>query len=463
MNKFFKCFGNIPITISSLALFIFAEACKPAQVYEFNYLSDAELRSTLEQNVAHYPEANFIVFSDPHIYDPDLGISGSAFESSLNTDRKLLRESTLIMEALIRNIESMEADFVLVAGDLTKDGELSSHRLAAFYLSQIETSGKSVYVVPGNHDINNGHSMRYVDSASRRVPTVTAEEFAGIYADFGYDESLFRDTASLSYVVEPKPGLWLLALDACLYSQNEPDMKPLTGGKFSASTLAWMEDTLLRAQREHKAVIAMIHHGIVEHYKGQDKDFGEYIVDNYIEIANLLSAYNVRLALSGHYHAQDITLHQTHNNKDFIYDIETGSLVTWPCPYRLIEINGMQKVIIRSDHITSIEGFHGNFHDYAYNFIRCSVEDIAYDLISSYGVRQDEAQLLSKRAADAVMAHYQGDELLPALKEALPSHGLGLMARLVVLTQKDFIDSLWHDLEPQDNNVILDLNTAEGR
>ena len=131
------------------------------------------------------------------------------------------------------SIKELKANIVLVPGDLSKDGENSSLELAARYLAQLKAAGKKVYVIPGNHDIKNGLSYSYVGDGKQRVPNITAEQFTQIYADYGYKDALQRDTDSISYVAEPQPGLWLLALDACLYKQNVEDKESVTDGKFS--------------------------------------------------------------------------------------------------------------------------------------------------------------------------------------------------------------------------------------
>ncbi|UCH51442.1 MAG: hypothetical protein JSV54_01345 [Chloroflexota bacterium] len=56
-------------------------ACSAGKETEpkFRYESDAALHTLLEA-VPAYPETSFVVFSDPHIYDPTLGTEGKAFE-----------------------------------------------------------------------------------------------------------------------------------------------------------------------------------------------------------------------------------------------------------------------------------------------------------------------------------------------------------------------------------------------
>jgi DNA repair exonuclease SbcCD nuclease subunit len=436
-------------------------ACSAGQEAEpkFNYESDAALRTFLEAAPA-YPETSFVVFSDPHIYDPALGTEGKAFEDYLAQDRKLLRESTEIMEAAVAAIEKEKASFVLVSGDLTKDGERVSHELEAGYLSQLESAGKQVYVVPGNHDIKNGYSSKYIGDSTERVPNITAAEFAQIYAEFGYKEALYRDPASLSYVAEPQAGLWLLALDSCIYAENIENEEPITDGKFSDATLQWIEEMLDKAARENKAVIVMLHHGIVEHYVGQEKNYGEYVLDDFPAVSKLLATYNARLVFTGHYHAQDITVARWPETNKFVFDIETGSLVTYPVPYRIVSIDATQKAVVQTKHIESISSHPADFQAYARAYVQSGIEGIATHAIMDYKVNRAEAEKLAKQVAQAFLAHYAGDENLPPGQEALQSRGLSIPGRVVVTFRKDLVIGLWHDLEPPDNNITIDLKTG---
>ncbi len=75
-----------------------------------------------------YPHTRFIVISDLHFYDTSLGTEGKAFQDYLDADRKLLVLSDEIIGTAMEKIAKEEADFVLVAGDLTKDGERICHQ-----------------------------------------------------------------------------------------------------------------------------------------------------------------------------------------------------------------------------------------------------------------------------------------------------------------------------------------------
>jgi len=429
-------------------------ACaSPKQAFE--YESNASLRQQLAQAPA-YPEISFVVFSDPHIYDSSLGTTGAAFEAYLNKDRKLLRESPEILESAISSIKNLNSDIVLVAGDLTKDGEKVSHDLSASYLAQLKAAGKKVFVVPGNHDILNGHSYKYSGDIIERVPNITADQFAQIYADFGFKDALHRDPNSLSYVAEPQPGLWLLALDSCRYRENVEDKESVTDGKFSGETLAWIEKMLCQAAKENKAVIVMMHHGIMEHYAGQEKNYGEYIVDNYEEVAKLLANYNARLVFTGHYHAQDIT-EKKYDNGKFIFDIETGSLVTYPCPFRVVTIDKDQVATIKRESVTSIASHPDKFPEYAKQYLQDGIATIATGVLMGYKIDRPEAEKIAQEIAYGFGAHYGGDEQLAPGQTMVTETGLSPLAWAVIQYRKDLILGLWKDLPPPDNNLTINL------
>jgi predicted phosphodiesterase len=459
MEKIMRIFHKMLCAILSVIILTGLIACSKG--LEFRYQSDEYDASLISGESPTYPAADFIVFSDPHVYSTVLGTESAALDEYLSEDRKLLYESERILKSMVETINQETADFVIIPGDLTKDGERICHELAASYLQQIEASGKQVYVVPGNHDILNPHSNSYEGDTATPVSSVTPEEFSQIYQAFGFDEALHRDSNSLSYVVEPQLGLWLLALDACRYKENPGKEDPITDGAFSAETLVWVEEMLIKAAQLHKAIIVTMHHNVMEHYKGQEKYFGEYIVDNYLQISRLFAEYHARLVFTGHYHAQDITVARFPGENNYLLDIETGSLVTYPSPYRVIEITQTQQLTIRSGRVTAIDGYPIGFQDYAWNYCESGLISIAANTIEGYGVKSEAAEKLAKQVAVAFLAHYAGDEELPAGQPAITSKGTGFMGWVVVFVRKGMVKSLWRDLSPADNNVTIDLKTGE--
>ena len=249
----------------------------------FNYLKDQlkvqyTFNENVEQNLVSYPNAEFAVISDLHYYDKSLGISGTAFQRCIDSDRKLLKESVNLLNLAIDNILQSKAKFVLISGDLTKDGEQLCHQQIVKYLSRLTQNGIKVYVIPGNHDINNHSSCKYEEDKTVPIKTVTSAEFADIYKDFGYGDAIYHDTNSLSYVVEPVNNLWIIGLDTCRYKENKSGKKEIVGGKISQKEKQWLSNILKEANENKKAVIVMQHHGIVEHWNGQSRLHPDYLI-----------------------------------------------------------------------------------------------------------------------------------------------------------------------------------------
>jgi UDP-2,3-diacylglucosamine pyrophosphatase LpxH len=443
-----------------LLLFFSMTMCFSCAGLTFSY-KKGNIRQELGSHVPSYPAAHFAVISDPHFYDISLGTEGEDFREYLDNDRKMLVHSEEIFLEAINKIKEEAPDFVIIAGDLTKDGEKQSHRLFAAHLTSLENNGIPVYLVPGNHDILNPHAVRFIKTGRERVETVSPEEFSLIYAEYGYNEALARDPSSLSYVAEPADGLWLLALDSAYYEDNFEKDYPQTGGRFTQEEINWIETVLLRAAEQDKAVIAFMHHGILEHYDSQEKYFGEYLVKNYKAVAEMLARYKVRLCFTGHYHAQDITVEHWDENT-FIYDIETGSLVTYPCPVRFVTMDNSGSAVIRSELITAIPSFSAaekDFYSFAKEYVYTGIEGIAVRTMIDLNMKKEEAEMLSSQIADAFVAHYQGDEKFSG-DTMISTEGLSFMGKMVVGNRKALIHGLWRDKEPADNNVIINLHSG---
>ncbi len=424
---------------------------------DFKYQNDDGIKALTTIKPA-YPDTRFVVISDPHYHDPSLGTKGSAFQEYLDRDRKLLAESSEILSEAIKQISAIEADFVIVCGDMTKDGERVNHQAVAAQLKKVVAAGKKVFVVPGNHDVANGESFRYQGDEVLAVANVSAVEFKNIYHPYGFKNALMNDSASLSYVAEPVPGLWLLALDSCLWRENKEHDEPETEGKFSIETLGWMEDVLVASKKQNKAVMVVMHHGIWEHYKGNEKYYAKYLVDDFEKVARMLAAYGVALVFTGHFHAQDITLTRFDNPDSFLLDIETGSLVTYPCPYRVITVSGGHTARVESRFIESTPSI-PHFREFSEKFCYEKSIRLVDAKLKKYRMSPEDIKRVDKQAAKSLMSHFAGDEQKPL--KPVTSEGMGLWSKFIFSMFSDLIDAYDNDLFPADNQVTIDLETGK--
>jgi len=436
------------IIILLTAAVIFCGACakdKSGLRYDFNTDTAAPVQ---------YPNMYFAVISDTHMYDASLGTTGEAFEKMMYSDRKLLLDSIDLLDFAIDTIIARRVQFVIIPGDLTKDSEHINHRRMTEKLTRLSNAGIAAYVVPGNHDVTNPDSVRFIGNTTEPVPAVSIEEFAQYYSNFGYGSAIMRDTDSLSYIAEPVEGLWLLAIDACRHRENEPGKYAMVSGKISQQTADWIASALREAKNRNKAVMALMHHGVVEHWNGQAKLHPDYLIQDFANFGKFLASWNVRLVFTGHYHAQDITRADFDGGK-FIYDVETGSLVTAPCPVRFVEIRN-NNANIRTE--TIVDKIHPGteFAANATAFVKKTVMLEAASVLKKFKVSDKDTEIISNAVGDAFTAHYNGDEN-PALRPPLDKSKLGLWGRIVLKIQQYVLDGLWLDLPPADNNVDISL------
>ena len=396
--------------------------------------------------------ARFAVLSDPHVYDTSLGTTGSAFEEYLSNDRKMLAESTEIMEAMVEELLKVEdLDFVLVSGDLTKDGEKVSHEKIASLLAKLNDAGIDTYVVPGNHDINNPHAVSFSGSSTTQVDTVTPEEFASIHKNSGFSKAIFKDSNSLSYIAEPADNVWLFAIDSCKYDDNETS--PETSGEISAETLTWIMDKLAIAKANSKLVIGMMHHGIIAHFAAEPLLFSEYVLDEYTTVGAALANAGMNIVFTGHFHAQDVVKYSF--SSSVLYDVETGSGVTAPSPYRIIDLDIPAKTFnISSDEIHSIPS-KTDFDTYKKEFTEQGMLELYTTLGPTYGLPVEYASV----GAEIHVAHYKGDETFASLSTASQTVVQAMMTSTDASTQQlgyamyDFAE----DGAPTDNNLTITL------
>jgi 3',5'-cyclic AMP phosphodiesterase CpdA len=395
------------------------------------------------------------VLSDLHYMDPSLlKADGSAFQLYLMQDPKLLAESGAILRSILHNLLIEKPDLVLISGDLTKDGELISHKSLLKQLQVLELNHIKVLVVPGNHDINNPDAKLFNGDNTRSVATITPDNFKSLYADYGYKTAIAKDPNSLSYVSEPFKDLRILALDANEYYNNTP-LYCVVAGNIKDATMQWAKKQLADAKAKGKTVIGMMHHGIIEHFMGESVIFPDYLVDNWGVKADELMKAGLKVIFTGHFHANDAT-QRTLGNLSLV-DIETGSPVIYASPYRIINLVN-NKLYIKTDHVERIfyPGLNGvPFPDYEKAFSLNGFEIQAKYMLMSppYNVPEDVATQISPVFAEAMMAHFAGDETLSAETNAEIQAISDISPDLA-----NIIYGLYTDLPPRDNDLIVDLN-----
>ncbi|MBD3882336.1 metallophosphoesterase [Phormidium tenue FACHB-886] len=245
----------------------------------------------------------FAVLSDPHIALPQtIWNHPSRFH--------LVEISIPALEVVLQELEPLDLDFLLIPGDLTQHGEPENHAWLADRLAQLPYP---VCVIPGNHDViereATGQSIGLLD-------------FPQYYQKFGYD-----DPTRLCYCREILPGVQVIGLNSNAFDSQG---KQAYSGHLDETQLVWLQQTLQQVAGD--LVLVMIHHNVIEHLPNQAKSpLGRrYMLDNSSALLEVLQEFNAQLLFTGHLHVQDVAQY-----KD-IYEITTGSLVSYPHPYRIL-------------------------------------------------------------------------------------------------------------------------------
>ena len=116
----------------------------------------------------------FGVISDIHYIASSLKSDSDAWNSFVYNKHKEYNElDSLVDNALdgvARNAVNGGENYVLIPGDMTKDGELESHKALAEKLEEFETgTGIQVLVIPGNHDFGAGENDFKIDDRKNEV------------------------------------------------------------------------------------------------------------------------------------------------------------------------------------------------------------------------------------------------------------------------------------------------------
>lgn len=231
----------------------------------------------------------------------------------------LVEVSIPAFEQILTQLIADQPDFLLLPGDLVQHGERENHEWMVNRLSQLPFP---TYVVPGNHDVVSEQGCLPGDEADKA--RIALADFPQLYQAHGYS-----DGKQLYYQHEILPGVHLIGLNSNAFDDNG---EQIGVGLIDDVQMAWL-DAQLEAL-SGKFVMVMVHHNVLEHLPRQSKTkLGQrYMISNAPALVSRLQKAKVPVAFTGHLHVQDVA------QADDFYAITTGSLVSYPHPYRLMSV-----------------------------------------------------------------------------------------------------------------------------
>ena len=214
---------------------------------------------------------------------------------------------------------------LLTTGDLTEGGQLKSHEYVKDKLDELRAAGLKIFVIPGNHDLTG------------------SVDFGEFYKDFGYSEATAQE--GLSYVAEPFAGLTLIGINSG------------TDGKLSEETLNFAVTQAKAATEKGNQIICMMHHALIPHISYANVLEPSSNVADWENVREQLACAGIRVVLSGHFHVSDIAMDLTNDLSRSIFDISTGSTVSYPSDYRVLTYqDNPAELKVKTRRIMQLEG-----------------------------------------------------------------------------------------------------------
>lgn len=322
----------------------------------------------------------FAIIADPHYYSEKLGNSGKAYERRAGSDQKMLAESRGTVTAAFEQIKNSKAKFLLIAGDLSNDGESVSHEEMRELLYEFKKT-MPVYVITATHDwCCDENPRRYEgDNVFNDVKTLAPEELSEFYKDFGPDEAISEfhtHQDKVSYVVRPCEGVTVFCLD--------DDQNGNGGAGYSDEHFQWIKEQTQLAKERGDVVFGMQHHHLflTEFDRAIN---GKGSVDYRIEQVTKFADIGFPVMFTGHSHMQHIRKVETEKGNHF-YEINLGSISGYPAPICFCDVYE-DGIDIKTSHL---EKFTHNGREYSNDFLKNHATALFSDIIKSAAVNEKD-------------------------------------------------------------------------
>ncbi len=238
---------------------------------------------------------------------------------------------------------------------------------------------------------SNDTSSRYSYSETLAQSDLNKRQFeicqqgaGGIYKKPNYSNCHVSPDAS--YLVEPVKGVWLLAIDANVYT-------PKAGYKGQANTAAafegsgnagynamfdykphvmtWVKQVAERAKAQGKTLITFSHYPMIEFYQGQTQHIASLLGEErgqlsrspQQQISHRLADLGVQLHIGGHMHLNNTAVVRSDSGNSLV-NIQAPSLAAYVPAYKLLTLTSAEQVKVQTIVLNEVPGFDHLFEHY---------------------------------------------------------------------------------------------------
>ncbi|MEM7486814.1 MAG: metallophosphoesterase [Bacteroidota bacterium] len=194
-----------------------------------------------------------------------------------------------------------------------------------------------------------------------------------------------RPIPDASYLVEPVPGIWLLAIDGNVYVPKEhiPNDTKLTTGFQGASVgyndvivykkhlVEWVKEVSKEAEQRDKNLIAFSHYPIVEFNDGASEAIETFFGTDKMQshriphkaVAEIFADAGLQVHFGGHMHLNDTGVH-TSAKGNTLFNIQTPSLAAYPSAYKILTLNFKYEYQVETILLKNVPKFNSLFSLY---------------------------------------------------------------------------------------------------
>ncbi|MGM9760745.1 MAG: metallophosphoesterase [Parabacteroides sp.] len=362
---------------------------------------------------------------------------------------RLFNENYFALVAALEDVVKRGISLVVLPGDLTDDGQLVNQACVKRLLdAYARRYGISFFVTTGNHDPQRPYgidctgrdflthtgqtAMRTSDASLAGEGVVVDPQLRGAgyreqmecYASFGffpqpgyvywehpfssytydtYQYQQAREESSIerrrytlcdsltatdaSYLVEPVPGLWLLAIDGSVHLpaglKNGQMQYQGSGAGYNnvmqhkPFLLPWVKKVADEAKRRNKRLVAFCHYPLLDFNKGASQLIGRYWGKNKFDLSrvpadSISDAFleaGIRLHVAGHMHVNNRNV-KVGKDGSRLYNIQVPSIAAGIPAYKILTLKKETSFEVSTVVLDSVPGFDSLFplyeREYAY-------------------------------------------------------------------------------------------------
>ncbi|MBQ9946587.1 MAG: metallophosphoesterase [Clostridia bacterium] len=290
--------------------------------------------------------------NDIHYYPESLaGDKRDPFYTYMESRNCVYDDLDAILDAAFASLkyeaENNGVKYVVLAGDLTTNGEYEGHlALSKKLLRFEEESGIKVIVTPGNHDINNSRASSFVNNKKEEARITTPAEFYEFYKDLGFSDAYhtFNDfsagtAGSLSYSVKTEDGYRLILADGGKFTSDITESgedEQETAGKFTEALLSWIISEAEDAKKNGETPLLFTHWNMSGMNYFHEFLMQGFVIDDAYKLQEILADSGINYTFSGHQHVSDISITYSDSGNP-MYSVITPTLTQFPFAYRVTD------------------------------------------------------------------------------------------------------------------------------